>query len=110
VNCSGDSPIPLSTLGTSYVAATGGALVTALGNLLRQSRFFSCKLMLISLRHLLITVIFEDIRLQKSYFFTYKMKERLKIIGTLHVLLFSMRSFSLKILAAMIQFKIYLSI
>jgi len=30
-NRSGDSPIPLSTLGTSYVAATGGALVTALG-------------------------------------------------------------------------------
>lgn len=30
-NRSGDTPIPLSTLGTSYVAATGGALVTALG-------------------------------------------------------------------------------
>jgi len=29
-NRSGDSPIPLSTLGTSYVAATGGALTTAL--------------------------------------------------------------------------------
>ncbi len=28
---SGDSPIPMSTLGSSYVAATGGALVTALG-------------------------------------------------------------------------------
>ena len=30
-NRSGDTPIPLSTLGTSYVAATGGALATALG-------------------------------------------------------------------------------
>lgn len=30
-NRSGDSPIPMSTLGTSYVAATGGALGTALG-------------------------------------------------------------------------------
>jgi len=30
-NRSGDSPIPMSTLGSSYVAATGGALVTALG-------------------------------------------------------------------------------
>ncbi|KAG8227826.1 hypothetical protein J437_LFUL008470 [Ladona fulva] len=30
-NRSGDSPIPVSTLGTSYVLATGGALVTALG-------------------------------------------------------------------------------
>ena len=28
---SGDSPIPMATLGTSYVAATGGALGTALG-------------------------------------------------------------------------------
>jgi len=30
-NRSGDSPIPMATLGTSYVAATGGALGTALG-------------------------------------------------------------------------------
>jgi len=30
-NRSGDTPIPLSTLGSSYVAATGGALATALG-------------------------------------------------------------------------------
>lgn len=30
-NRSGDSPIPMSTLGTSYVFATGGALGTALG-------------------------------------------------------------------------------
>jgi len=30
-NRSGDSQIPMSTLGTSYVAATGGALTTALG-------------------------------------------------------------------------------
>ena len=30
-NFSGDSPIPMSTLGSSYVAATGGALGTALG-------------------------------------------------------------------------------
>merc|ERR1712038_1558783 len=30
-NRSGDSPIPLSILGTSYVCATSGALVTALG-------------------------------------------------------------------------------
>jgi tricarboxylate carrier len=30
-NRSGDTPIPMSTLGTSYVAATGGALGTALG-------------------------------------------------------------------------------
>ena len=28
---SGDVAIPVSTLGTSYVAATGGALATALG-------------------------------------------------------------------------------
>ena len=30
-NRSGDTPIPLSTLGTSYVAATGAALTAALG-------------------------------------------------------------------------------
>ena len=32
---SGDSKIPMSTLSTSYVAATGGALGTALGEALR---------------------------------------------------------------------------
>ncbi len=66
VKCSGDSPIPLSTLGTSYVAATGGALVTALGKMTSHLSFLAVSLCW-SLRHLFITVIFEDNRLQSVF-------------------------------------------